>query len=29
VSNASFRLTRGSAALTVVVSRLGRLRVTP
>jgi prepilin-type N-terminal cleavage/methylation domain-containing protein len=29
VSNASLRLTRGAAALTVVISRLGRLRVTP
>lgn len=29
VSNATFRLTRGSAAQTVVVSRLGRIRITP
>ena len=29
VSNASFRLSRGGATRTVVVSRLGRLRVTP
>jgi len=29
VSNATFRLTRGSAARTVVVSRLGRTRITP
>jgi type IV fimbrial biogenesis protein FimT len=29
VSNASFRLTRGAATRTVIVSRLGRLRVTP
>jgi len=29
VSNASFRLSRGSATRTVIVSRLGRLRVTP
>lgn len=29
VSNASYRLTRGTATRTVIVSRLGRLRVTP
>jgi prepilin-type N-terminal cleavage/methylation domain-containing protein len=29
VSNASFRLSRGAATRTVIVSRLGRLRVTP
>jgi len=29
LSNASFRLSRGAAGLTVVVSRLGRLRITP
>ena len=29
VSNASFRLSRGSATRTVIISRLGRLRVTP
>jgi type IV fimbrial biogenesis protein FimT len=29
ISNASFRLSRGSATRTVIVSRLGRLRVTP
>ena len=29
VSNASFRLRRGAATRTVIVSRLGRLRVTP
>jgi type IV fimbrial biogenesis protein FimT len=29
VSNASFRLSRGMATRTVIVSRLGRLRVTP
>ena len=29
VSNASFRLSRGAATRTVVVSRLGRVRVTP
>ncbi len=28
LSNASFRLTRGSASRTVVVSRLGRVRIT-
>jgi len=29
VSNGSFRLSRGAATRTVIVSRLGRLRVTP
>jgi prepilin-type N-terminal cleavage/methylation domain-containing protein len=29
VSNATFRLSRGAASRTVIVSRLGRLRVTP
>jgi len=29
VSNGSFRLSRGTATRTVIVSRLGRLRVTP
>ena len=29
VSNASFHLSRGAATRTVIVSRLGRLRVTP
>jgi prepilin-type N-terminal cleavage/methylation domain-containing protein len=29
VSNASYRLSRGAATRTVIVSRLGRLRVTP
>ena len=29
LSNASFRLSRGGATRTVVVSRLGRVRVTP
>jgi Tfp pilus assembly protein FimT len=29
VSNASFRLSRGAASRTVVVSRLGRLRIVP
>jgi type IV fimbrial biogenesis protein FimT len=29
VSNASFRLSRGAATRTVIISRLGRLRVTP
>ena len=29
VSNGSYRLTRGAATRTVIVSRLGRLRVTP
>lgn len=29
VSNASFRLSRGTATRTVIVSRLGRVRVTP
>jgi len=29
VSNASFRLSRGGATRTVIISRLGRLRVTP
>jgi prepilin-type N-terminal cleavage/methylation domain-containing protein len=29
LSNASFRLSRGTATRTVIVSRLGRLRVTP
>jgi len=29
VSNATYRLSRGAATRTVIVSRLGRLRVTP
>jgi hypothetical protein len=29
LSNASFRLSRGGATRTVVVSRLGRVRLTP
>ena len=29
LSNASFRLTRGAAERTVVVSRLGRVRIVP
>jgi type IV fimbrial biogenesis protein FimT len=29
VSNGSFRLSRGAASRTIIVSRLGRLRVTP
>jgi hypothetical protein len=29
LSNASFRLTRGAATRTVVVSRLGRVRIVP
>jgi Tfp pilus assembly protein FimT len=29
LSNASFRLTRGNAARTIIVSRLGRVRIVP
>jgi hypothetical protein len=29
LANATFRLTRGAATRAVVVSRLGRLRITP
>jgi hypothetical protein len=29
VSNATYRLSRGAATRTIIVSRLGRLRVTP